>query len=129
MKKKSLLLFLPVMTISCGVFLGENPRSFMYKMESGEAVSFHISENRFPFTERRSLIVKSTGKYPLKGIDCEDLELKKFSDEVWFQIAKKNDLAGIKSATVMLEKESVQGTPKYCDFGYSRKNSGEWIQD
>ena len=129
MKIKLLLSFLPIMTISCGVFLGENPRSFVYKTESGITLRFSLSENRFPLTEKRTLIAKSASNYPLKGKDCEDLELKQFIDEVWSEIVKKDDLTGIKSATVMLEKESVQGTPKYCDFSYSRKDNNEWVQN
>ena len=129
MKIKLLLLFLAMMTISCGIFLGENPRSFKYKMESGETLGFSISENRLPFTERRKVIVKSSSNYPLKGRDCKDSELKKFSNDMWAEFVKSDELAGIRSGTMMLEKESVQGTPKYCDFSYSRKDNGEWIQD
>lgn len=121
MRKKSVILFLPLAAISCGIFLGENPRSFIYKSESGD-IPFMLSENRLPLTQRRSLIVKSAGNYPLKGRDCEDSELKVFSDNVWSEIAKRDDVAGIKSATIMLEKESVQGVPKYCEYGYSRNN-------
>lgn len=121
MKRKLSILLLQVVTISCGIFLGENPRSFIYKSRSGD-IPFMLSENRLPLTERRSLIVKSAGNYPLKGRDCEDSELKNFSDEVWSEIAKRDDVAEIKSATIMLEKESVQGVPKYCEYGYSRKN-------
>lgn len=128
MKRNLPILFLPLVTISCGIFLGENPRSFVYQDESGK-ISFMLSENRLPLTEMRSLIVKSTSNYPLRGTDCADAELKKFSEKVWSEIAKRDDLAGINSATMMLEKESVQGVPKYCEFGYSREKKGGWIQD
>lgn len=129
MKIKLLFLFLTMMTLCCGVFLGENRRSLVYKMESGETVGFSIFENRFPFTEKRYLIVKSGSNYPLRGRNCEDLELKEFSNKVWSEVAKNDNLTGIKSATIMLEKESVQGTPKYCQFGYSKAENGEWIQE
>ena len=126
--KTGLLLFLALTTVSCGIFLGENPRSLTCKMKSGEVLRFSLSENRFPLTERRTLIVK-LGSYSLKGRDCEDPELKRFSNEAWTEIAKSAEPAGIKSATMMLEKETIQGTPKYCYFRYSKKNNGEWIQD
>lgn len=130
MKIKPFLLFLAMTTISCGVFLGENPRSFKYKMKSGETLGFGVSENRFPFTERRTVIVKSGGNYPLKGKDCKDSELKKFSDEIWAEFIKSDELAGIRSGTMVLEKEAVvQGKPEDCYFKYSREDNGEWIQD
>lgn len=73
--------------------------------------------------------MKSGGNYPFKGRDCEDSELKKFSNDAWFAFVKSDELAEIRSGTMMLEKESGQGAPKYCDFSYSRKDNGEWIQD
>lgn len=129
MKGKLLFLFAPLMTVSCGIFLGENSRYFSYKMQSGAVVQLSISENRLPLTERRTLIVKSASDYPLRGRNCDDAELKKFSDEVWSEIAKNENLAEIKSATMMLNKEYIQATPKYCEFKYSRKSGDEWIED
>lgn len=111
---------------SCGLFLGENQRQVVYKSESGTAIQLIISENRLPFSEKRSLVVRSVSDYPLKGRDCEDFELKNFSNEVWSEVVRNNDLSRIASATIVLEKGSVQSRPEYCDFAYSREDGGEW---
>ena len=125
MKKNLLILGLLLIT-SCGYF-DENIRYPTYKLESGEKVKLVIFERKEFFSEKRNLYLNGRD-YNLKGRECEDAELKNFSNELWSETAAQNDLSKIESGTISLfKRQKNESTPEFCKYIYTRKENGEWI--
>lgn len=87
----------------------------------------YIYEEEYPFSER--VLIVHGNEYALKGRDCEDVELKKFSDELWTEIEKQNDLSKIKSGTISLLKQQKEAVPENCRYVYKRSENGEWTKN
>ncbi len=129
MRKKLFILSLLVFINSCSYFR-ENYRETSYTVESGERIRLIMYEMNEFFGAERNLYIH-TGNQSLTGKDCEDAEFKTFSNEVWAVVAKENDLSKIKTGTIRLFKQyknDNQTIPEFCDFIYSRRENGEWIE-
>lgn len=124
MRKILFILSLLIFINSCSYFR-ENYRETSYTVESGERISLIMYEMKEFFGEKRTLYAYGND-YNLKGRKCDDAELKKFSKELWAEIARQNNLAEIKSGIINLLRRQSESTPEYCNFIYSKNENGEW---
>lgn len=123
--KNSLFIISLLFLTSCSYFR-ENYRETNFKMKSGTAIRLIIFESTSPF--RENYLVVYANDYPLKGRDCEDIELKNFSRELWAELAGREDLSKLKSGSLTLLKRQLETKPENCRFTYSKRGD-EWIQD
>lgn len=121
---KKILLILSLMFLTSCSYFRENYREVNFKMENETVIHLIIFESTVPLSER-SLVVYGN-EYPLKGRDCEDSELKAFSNKLWSEIAEQNDLSKLNSGTMHLLQKQTESMPTYCSYNYSKGNNGEW---
>jgi hypothetical protein len=123
--KKLFVLILFFFT-SCGLY-EENHRNVKYNLADGTEVGLRMYERQYPLTQRRLTVYGR--KASLEGRDCEDAELNNFSDKVWSEIVKQNDLSNINAGTIFWSQGMLNpATPKYCTFTYEKKDNGEWTK-
>lgn len=124
---KKLFVFILFFFTSCGLY-EENHRNVKYNLADGTEIGLRMYERQYPLTQRE--LIAYAGEYSLKGRDCEDAELKNFSDKVWSEIVKQNDLSIVKAGTIFWFQEMLNNaTPKYCTFTYTKKDNGEWTKN
>lgn len=117
------LLFLPC----CGLFT-ENHRELVYRLENGKEVKLTMYEENYPLAKGKILRVYLNG-YTLEGKSCEDPEAKKIADEIWTEVAKKDNLSAVYSGGIRILRRQTEAIPEFCDYPYSRKGNGEWSKN
>ncbi len=121
--KKILLIISLLFLTSCSYFR-ENYRETNFKMENGTVLHLVMFESTVPLTER-SLVVYGNG-HPMFGKECEEPEFKSFSNQLWSEIVKQNDLSQLKSGQLRFLQSQTQATPTFCNYYYSKNKNGEW---
>lgn len=124
--KKILLIISLLFLTSCSYFR-ENYRESNFKMENGTVLHLIMFESTVPLSER-SLVVYGNG-HPMYGKECEDPEFKNFSNQLWSEIVKQNDLSHLNAGMLTFVQGQNGVTPIFCNFRYSKNKNGEWIMD
>lgn len=115
-----------LLMVSCS-FFRENYRTVKYNVESGSQINLIMYEEKELFGEKRSLRTYINDYY-LKGSECKAGELQKFSNELWAEIIKKNDLSAIQSGTLYFLRNQSESKPEYCGYIYLKTESGGWTK-
>lgn len=121
--KKILLIISLLFLTSCSYFR-ENYRETNFKMENGTVLHLIMFESTVPLTER-SLVVYANG-HPMFGKECEEPEFKSFSNQLWSEIVKQNNLSQLKSGQLRFLQNQTQAKPTFCNYYYSKNQNGEW---